>query len=76
MRNTGSFLLGALIGGILGAAAALVLAPAPGNKLRDQVRDYFGSVRHEITQAAQNRRAQLEDQLSQLKSPSTANPSA
>ncbi len=76
MRSTGSFLLGALIGGVLGAAAALVLAPAPGNKLRNQVRDYFGSVRNEISQAAQNRRVQLEQQLAQLKSPSSSNPAA
>jgi gas vesicle protein len=69
MRSTGSFILGALLGGILGAAAALVLAPAPGNKLRDQMRDYVGSVRNQINQAANTRRAQLEHQLAVLRSP-------
>jgi gas vesicle protein len=69
MRSTGSFLLGALLGGIIGAAAALVLAPAPGNKLRDQVRDYVGSVRNQINQAAITRRAQLEHELAMLRSP-------
>jgi gas vesicle protein len=71
MRNTGSFILGALVGGVFGAVAALVLAPASGSKLRGQLRDYVGSVRNEIVQASQNRRAQLEHELSQLKASST-----
>ncbi len=69
MRSTGSFLLGAILGGAIGATVALVLAPASGNKLRGQIQDYIGSVRSQINQAASNRRAQLEQQLAQLRSP-------
>jgi gas vesicle protein len=69
MRSTGSFILGAIIGGAVGAAAALVLAPAPGNKLRDQARDYVNAVRSEINQAANTRRAQLEQELAHLRAP-------
>ena len=71
MRSTGSFLLGALIGGVIGAAVALVLAPTPGPRLREQLRDYAGTVRNEITQAANTRRVQLQNQLAQMRS---ANP--
>ncbi len=71
MRNVGSFLLGALIGGVIGSSIGLLLAPASGPKLRDQIRDYMGTVRSEITRAANTRRAQLEQQLAQMRS---ANP--
>lgn len=71
MRSTGSFLLGALIGGVVGAATALVLAPAPGNKLRDQARDYVGSVRSQINLATITRRAQLEQELAHLRAPNS-----
>ncbi|MGV3487537.1 MAG: YtxH domain-containing protein [Tuberibacillus sp.] len=32
--NTGSFILGAVIGGLVGAATALLLAPKSGKELR------------------------------------------
>ncbi len=72
MRNVGNFLLGALIGGVIGSSVGLLLAPASGPKLRDQIRDYMVTVRSEITRAANARRAQLENQLAQMRS---ANPS-
>lgn len=36
------FIVAALIGGVVGAAAALMFAPVPGAKLRDQVSNGFG----------------------------------
>lgn len=74
MRSTGSFILGALLGGILGAVAALVLAPSSGDKLRGQIRGYVGDFRSEITQAAADRRTQLEQQLARMRSAGTPQP--
>ena len=70
MRNVGNFLLGALIGGVIGAGLALVLAPTAGPRLREQIRDYTGSIQSEITRAANARRAQLQQQLAQMRSAS------
>ncbi|MGH2119773.1 YtxH domain-containing protein, partial [Aerococcus sp. L_32] len=36
-RNTGSFLLGAIIGGTAGAVAALLFAPKSGREFRDDL---------------------------------------
>ena len=69
--RAGSLAIGALIGGVIGASVAILFAPESGEKLREQLRDYAGSVQNQITEAANTRRAQLREQLSQLRS---ANP--
>lgn len=38
-NETGSFLIGTLVGGLLGTATALLLAPKPGSELRQDLSD-------------------------------------
>lgn len=69
MAKTGNFLLGAVLGGIVGAATALLLTPASGNRMRDQVRDYVEKVKQQVNQAAQDKRTELKGELTDLRAP-------
>jgi gas vesicle protein len=64
----GSFLAGVLIGGLIGAAIGLLLAPASGEDLREQVGDFvderrnaFGDAVNEGRMAAEQARAGMQD---------------
>jgi gas vesicle protein len=64
----GSFLAGVLIGGLIGAAIGLLLAPASGEELREQVGDFvddrraaFGDAVNEGRMAAEQARAGMQD---------------
>jgi gas vesicle protein len=68
MRDSGfgSFLAGAVIGGMIGAAIGLLLAPESGDRLRAQVggfvdekRQQFGDAINEGRIAAQQARAEM-----------------
>jgi len=56
----GSFLAGALIGGLIGAAIGLLLAPQTGEELRDQVGDFVDGKRAEWDEAINEGRAAAE----------------
>ena len=53
----GSFLAGIVIGGLIGAAIGLLLAPATGEELREQVGDYVDNRRAAIDEAINEGRA-------------------
>ena len=62
----GSFLAGVVIGGLIGAALGLILAPQTGEALREQVNDFVEHKRAEIgdavnegRQAAEQARAEM-----------------
>jgi len=63
------FFEGFFLGGLIGAAAAILLAPETGDELRQQIRDEIQRVRDEVQSAAGTRRAELEEQLSALRAP-------
>jgi gas vesicle protein len=67
--NTSRFLEGFLIGGLIGAAVALIMAPAPGDEIRGRFQGQFDRVRSEVNKAVSQRRAELEQQLSDLRAP-------
>lgn len=69
MKRALSFLRGLIVGGVLGASVALILAPASGEELQKQLRERSDQIRNEVTQAAAARRAELEQQLATLRSP-------
>jgi len=48
----GGFLFGAVIGGLLGAAAALLLAPKPGSQLRTDLNDKYSNVSQKASDVA------------------------
>jgi gas vesicle protein len=69
MHRTYNFLSGALLGGLIGAGIAILLAPASGEELREQMQDRAKQVELEVKNAAASRRAEMEQQLAELRTP-------
>ena len=69
MNRVGNFILGAILGGLVGAVTALLLAPSSGQQLRSDVVNRADQIRSEVAQAAAARRADLERQLAELRAP-------
>lgn len=69
MQKFLSFFMGAMAGSIVGAALALLLTPAPGEDLRAQVTGRYHNIQDEVRHAAVARRAELERQLQDLRTP-------
>jgi gas vesicle protein len=69
MRKIFSFIVGAALGGLVGATTALLLAPASGTDLRSQLRDRALRVQEDVKEAAAARRIELEQQLAALRAP-------
>jgi gas vesicle protein len=68
MADTRGTLKGALIGGVIGAAAALLLAPKSGRELRVDIRNRYNSVQDRTKQAlseAGNKTQELAKQVGQ-----------
>ena len=68
MRKFGNLMLGAILGGLIGSALALIFAPASGEKTRSEIEHYFKNLQEEVTRAADEKRAELEAQLQKLRS--------
>lgn len=71
MRKFFSFLMGTVMGALVGATVALLLAPESGEELRVSIRQRFESLQGEIQEAATTRRVELEKQLANLRQPKT-----
>ena len=69
MRRFFSFVSGAMVGGLVGATLALLFAPFTGNDLRTRMQGYCQQMGDEMKKAAAERRAQMEAQLAELRSP-------
>lgn len=63
MKKAFGFLIGLFVGGLVGATAALLLAPESGNSLRAKIQERSGSFSEEVRKAVANRRQQLEEQI-------------
>ena len=70
MRGFMSFLSGAILGTLVGATIGLLLAPESGETLRTQLQERADWIEQEVKRAADMRRAELEYQLAELRSPS------
>lgn len=68
MQKYWKFLLGAILGGIIGGSLALLFAPNSGEQTRRGIEDYFKNLQNEIQRAGEEKRAELEAQLDQLRS--------
>ncbi len=66
MRRLMFFLVGLLFGAAIGATLALLLTPAPGKTLRKESRGRFNTAMQKAQVAADDRRKELESQLSQI----------
>ena len=69
MRRTFGFLIGIVVGGLVGSTIALLLAPDSGEQLRAELRargeNFFDEVRH----AADERRIELRQRLEYMREP-------
>lgn len=69
MKSVANFLLGALLGATIGGVLGLLLAPASGVDSRHKIQDWAENVQLEVRTAAEQRRADLEKQLAELRAP-------
>lgn len=54
LRNAGVFSVGLLLGGLIGSATMLLLAPQSGKKTRDQLEDNSIELRDQVSQTVQD----------------------
>ncbi len=66
MKKAMAFIFGAVLGGVLGGITALLLAPYSGDELRTVIQKEVDNIQIEIKEAAQKKRAELEEQLDEL----------
>jgi gas vesicle protein len=71
MKRFVSLLAGFLTGAVVGATLAILFAPTSGQELQTQIQDRYYGLRDEVTEAAAQRRAELEEQLAALRAPKT-----
>ncbi len=69
MRHIFMFLMGALMGALVGATLAMLLTPVSGKDLQTQMQDRVQFIQKEVKEAAAARRAELEKQLAEMRSP-------
>ena len=69
MKRMFGFLIGIVVGGLVGSTIALLLAPESGQELRSELRargeGFFNEVRH----AADERKIELRQKLDELRAP-------
>lgn len=76
MRRIFGFMIGILVGWLVGSTIALLLAPETGERLRGQIRQRGTGFVDEIRSAARARRQDLEQHLSALREPQKPAPQA
>lgn len=69
MRRAFSFLRGMIIGGVVGAIIAILIAPVSGEEIRGQLQERTIRLRDDIKSIAEERRAELERELEALRAP-------
>ena len=74
MRKFLSFLSGAVMGALVGATVALLLAPFSGDELRGQLQQRINTLRDELSEAASSRKIELEKQLKTMRQSSSSIP--
>lgn len=67
MRRLASFLVGLLIGGLVGGTLALLFAPASGKQIQQQIGETIDRLSGEVRTAAEQRRKELEEELNRLR---------
>lgn len=69
MRKIFGFMIGIVVGGLVGSTVALLLAPDSGAELRSDLRKRGAAFQAEIRNAADTRRIELRERLDELRTP-------
>ncbi len=69
MRTLFGFVRGMLIGGVIGAAAGLLLAPRPGKETQELIQQRIDTAITAGKQAAEEKRRELEAELGKAQPP-------
>ena len=67
MNKLFNFVGGMILGAMTGAVAGLLIAPKPGTELRKELQHEIDDILDEARKASDAKRAELEDQLSQMR---------
>ena len=67
MRGFFSFVQGAILGGAIGAAVGILLAPMSGEQLRQTIKDRTSYVIEEGRRAAEAKRLELEQEFAEMR---------
>lgn len=69
MRRMFGFLIGIMVGGLVGSTIALLLAPESGDQLRSEIRVRGENFFSDVRQAADERKIELRQRLEEMRSP-------
>ena len=69
MKRIFSFLMGTVLGALVGAALAILMTPQSGDDLRGGMRARVLRLQNELKSAASDRKLELERQLANLRNP-------
>ncbi len=69
MRRIFGFMIGILVGGLVGSTVALLMAPDSGEQLRSMLRERGQNFLGDIRNAADSRRIELRNRLETLREP-------
>ncbi len=69
MRRMFGFLIGVVVGGLVGSTIALLMAPESGEQLRLQIRERGQNFFSDVRQAADERRIELRQRLEDMRAP-------
>ncbi|MCK7475805.1 MAG: YtxH domain-containing protein [Rhodopseudomonas palustris] len=67
MKRMFGFLIGIVVGGLVGATIALLTDPEPGDELRAQIRERGQSFFDEVRHAADERKIELRQRLDEMR---------
>ncbi|OGO65485.1 MAG: hypothetical protein A2030_00900 [Chloroflexi bacterium RBG_19FT_COMBO_50_10] len=69
MGKISNFFMGVIMGALVGATVAILLAPSSGEEIRGQIQERSIRLRDDIKAVAEERRAELERELESLRAP-------
>ena len=69
MRRMFGFLIGVMVGGLVGSTIALLIAPESGDELRGLIRQRGQGFVNQVRSAAQQRQIELEERLEMMRAP-------
>lgn len=69
MKQMFNFLSGMILGGLVGATAVMLFTPSSGEDLRSRIQERSIQLKDDIKAVAEARRAELERELTALRSP-------